>query len=206
MNRNNSVFRVGDMMMVVLAAALAVALVKRHSEESAMAFRLKSQPPLSVWTRLAIGHTLSSFAVVFGLSRLYLSFRDRPARLSFGTWLWCVVGFYVPLHVMASVAWALVNNTLRPLWSGRAVLGFSLSETVGRVALMTFNQACFDELAWLLVAVWAATGLLRFAGRPENVASTKPIPVETPDLSIAAFTGLTVSATVFQRIMESSGL
>jgi len=80
-----SAFRVADLMLWVLAIGLATGLTKRHMGESAMAFRLNSHPPLSVWTRLVIGHSLSSFAVVFGLSRLISALRDRRIMC----WLRC---------------------------------------------------------------------------------------------------------------------
>jgi|GEM_PF-4675856 len=201
----DSAFRVADLMLWVLAIGLAAGMTKRHMDESAMAFRLNAHPPLSVWTRLVIGHSLSSFAVVFGLSRLILALRDRRNRVTFGSWLWSVIGLYVPLHVLASVLWALTNTVLRPVLSGSRPASVPITETVSRVALMTFGQACFDELAWMLAAIWIVTaslkGVVQFAGEIEAGDSG----IARQDVAVSIFTGLAIFATVFQRILESLG-
>lgn len=201
----DAAIRVADLMLWVLAIALAVGMVKRHMAESAMAFRLNSHPPLSVWTRLVIGHSLSSFAVVFGLSRWLQALRERRSRVTFGSWLWPVVGIYVPIHVLASVLWALTNTAVRPYLSGARPASVPAAETVSRVAMMTFGQACFDELAWMLAAIWIVTaslkGVVQFSGEAEATDNK----VARQDIAAAIFTGLVIFGTIFQRILESLG-
>lgn len=200
-----SAFRVSDLLLCVLAFGLAAGLLKRHAEESAMAYRLKSHPPLSVWTRLVIGHGLSSFGLVFGLSRLTSAIRERKRAVTFGTWIWSIIGLYLVLFVSASVAWAMANRLLRPILQGSNPAGVSLGETFSRVTLMTFNQACFDAFAWALAAIWVASALFRVGdSSTEEVESHAPS-IERQDIAVSIFTGLAISATIFQRMLESMG-
>ena len=200
-----SSFRVSDLLLCVLAVGLAAGLMKRHAEESAMAFRLKSHPPLSVWTRLVIGHGLSSFGLVFGLSRLASAIRERKRSVTFGTWIWSIIGLYMVLFVAASVTWAMANRLLRPMLHGSNPAGVSLGETFSRVALMTFNQACFDAFAWALAAIWVASALFRVGDRPAEEIESQAPSIERQDIAVSIFTGLAIFATIFQRLLESAG-
>ncbi len=201
-----SSFRVSDLLLCVLAAALAAGLLKRHVEESAMAYRLKSHPPLSVWTRLVIGHGLSSFGLVFGLSRLFSAVRERKRSVTFGTWIWSIIGLYLVLFVSASVTWAMANRLLRPILHGSNPAGVSLAETFSRVTLMTFDQACFDAFAWSLAAIWLGAALFRVGDDSPSEEGETPAPVvERQDIAVSIFTGLAIFGTIFQRMLESLG-
>lgn len=201
----SSSFRVSDLLLCVLAFGLAAGLLKRHAEESAMAYRLKSHPPLSVWTRLIVGHGLSSFGLVFGLSRLVSAIRERKRSVTFGTWIWSIVGLYMVFFVTASVTWAMANRLLRPILHGSNPGEVSLGETFSRVTLMTFNQACFDAFAWVLAGIWVASALIRVGEPPAEEIVRHPPSIERQDIAVSIFTGLAISATIFQRLLESAG-
>jgi hypothetical protein len=203
--KNVSAFRVSDLLLCVLAAGLAAGLIKRHAQESAMAYRLNAHPPLSVWTRLVIGHSLSSFGLVFGFSRLIGAIRERKKSVSFGTWVWSIISVYLLMHVLASVTWALTNTAIRPMLTGRKSAASSLSDTIERVSLMTLDQACFDEFAWMLAAVWIVSGILRTEAHSDESGELVAKPAESQDISVAIYTGLAIIGTIFQRILESTG-
>ncbi|MBI1321767.1 hypothetical protein GC170_01070 [bacterium] len=200
-----SSFRVSDLLLCVLAVAIAAGLLKRHAEESAMAYRLKAHPPLSVWTRLVIGHALSSFGLVFGLARLTAAIRERKRAITFGTWIWSIIGLYLVLFVSASVAWAMANRLLRPILQESNPAGVSPGEIFSRVSLMTFNQACFDAFAWALAAIWIASALFRVGEGASEEAETPAPAVERHDIAVSVFTGLAIFGTIFQRMLESMG-
>jgi len=63
---------VSDLMLLIVAAAVSAALIKLHTEDATLKFRLTNHPPASVWTRLFIGHSLTASGLIFGISRLYL--------------------------------------------------------------------------------------------------------------------------------------
>jgi len=103
------------------------------------------------------------------------------------------------------VLWALTNTAVRPYLSGARPASVPAAETVSRVAMMTFGQACFDELAWMLAAIWIVTaslkGVVQFSGEAEATDNN----VARQDIAAAIFTGLVIFGTIFQRILESLG-
>lgn len=196
---------VADWMLVIVALALAAALVKRHTADPTMNFRLTGHPPASVWTRLLLGHFMTSTGLVFGLSQVVARLRAKPAGADFGLWLWSAVGLYLVFYLAASITWSSVNFLLtavsskKPAWDTADLL-----QMVSLVAVMSSVQACFDSFAWFLAAVWAASALGAAGQSNERLNMHKAV-VRKPDITIALYSALVISATVFQRVLESCG-
>lgn len=191
-----------DLMICILATGLAMALIRLHMEEPTLKFRFRSGAPLSVSTRLFLGHFMTAIGLVLGLSRLAKLLAQKNRQVRFGNFFWAVTGVYLAMHLLASIGWATVHQ-LSKTTAGNAAL--PLSTTFQRVALLTSHQACFDELAWLFAAIWISGGLLSLFSKSQ---ATDEFIAQAPlksDLSFALYSGLVISATVFQRIFEATG-
>ena len=196
---------VADWMLGIVALALVAALIKRHTSDPTMNFRLAGHPPASVWTRLLLGHFMTGTGLVFGLSRLWVQLRHKPAAPQFGLWLWSAVGLYLAFYIAASTAWSSVNF-MRAAASGTRASGTvaDLLQMASLVAVMSSVQACFDSFAWFLAAIWAASAL--GSGSESAEVQIAPKAVERKaEITIALYSALVISITVFQRILESCG-
>jgi hypothetical protein len=186
--------RVWNLMLLILASALWMGLVQRHMEENTLKFRFAAGAPISVKTRLYLGHFMSSSGLVFGSCQLaLLFFRKEFARVTFGTFGWAICGFYLIFQISSSI-----------LCTGGGVFSFSVLE---RVILLSSHQACFDEFAWLLAALWAAAwliGKMELSELPAGlIARMQP---DRSDVSFAFYSSFVVLATIFQRVLEATGM
>ena len=192
---------VSDMMLQILAIAVSAALIKMHTEEASLKFRLANHPPASVWTRLIIGHSLTGFGLTFGTSRLYLSLRQRLANKSFGHWLWIIISLYLLFYISASVLWSSIHLLRNP----PSIAISNLNKALGRVIILTSQQACFDQFAWLIASIWISFRLLYLSNRDTGQILDSPGISQKSDHSIAIYSGFVVTSTIFQRFIESAG-
>ncbi|MFM7130286.1 MAG: hypothetical protein ACKO0V_13105 [bacterium] len=199
----DSGFRLWNLIQLIFVMGLWFALVRRHMDEPTLQFRFRSGAPLSVSTRLFLGHLMTSLGLVFGLSQIAgIAWRQGPKRVSFGRFGWAITGFFLMIHLLASLAWSGIHQFFR----NSQPAGSGLISVTERVVLLTSHQGCFDEFAWLLVAFWAAAWLVNQARTPgaEN-AIMAPMPLERSDMTFACYTSLVVLATIFQRVLEAGG-
>lgn len=196
-------FRLLNLIQLTFAMGLWFALVRRHMDEPTLQFRFRSGAPLSVSTRLLLGHLMTSLGLVFGVSQVFsMTFRLSPARISFGRFGWAITGFFLMFHLLASLAWSSVHQVFR----NSQTAGSGLVSVMERVVLLTSHQGCFDEFAWLLVAFWAAAWLVNQARSPDSgTAVTSPMPLEKSDITFACYASIVVMATIFQRVLEACG-
>jgi hypothetical protein len=196
--------RVWNLMLLILASALWMGLVQRHMEENTLKFRFAAGAPISVKTRLYLGHFMSSSGLVFGGCQLALLFvRKEFARVTFGTFGWAICGFYLIFQISSSILWSTIHQFIRSV-TGGGVFSFSVLE---RVILLSSHQACFDEFAWLLAALWAAAwliGKMELSELPAGlIARMQP---DRSDVSFAFYSSFVVLATIFQRVLEATGM
>lgn len=196
-------FRLWNLIQLTFAMGLWFALVRRHMDEPTLQFRFRSGAPLSVSTRLLLGHLMTSLGLVFGFSQLFsMTFRHNPPRISFGRFGWAITGLFLMFHLLASLAWSGIHQVFR----NSQTAGSGLVSVMERVVLLTSHQGCFDEFAWLLVAFWAAAWLVNQARSLDSgTAVTSPMPVEKSDITFAFYTSIVVLATIFQRVLEACG-
>jgi len=190
-----------DLMLIIAALALSAALIKSHSEDSTLKFRLSNHPPVSVWTRLLMGHTLTAFGLILGASRWILTVRKREREIAFGNWFWITISLYLVFYLSASMAWAFVNLV-------RQLDLSSISQTrdaLGRVFLLTSQQACFDQFAWMVLAVWLATRLTQRSSDLENLNSVDTREIHKQDYTVSVYSGMVIASTMVQRFIESAG-
>ena len=192
---------VSDMMLQILAIAVSAALIKMHTEEASLKFRLANHPPASVWTRLIIGHSLTGFGLTFGISRLYLSLRQRLSNKSFGHWLWIIISLYLLFYISASVLWSSIHLLRNP----PSIAISNLNKALGRVIILTSQQACFDQFAWLIASIWISFRLLYLSNRDTGQILDSQGFSQKSDHSIAIYSGFVVTYTIFQRFIESAG-
>ncbi len=199
----DSGFRLWNLIQLTFAMGLWFALIRRHMDEPTLQFRFRSGAPLSVSTRLFLGHLMTSLGLVFGFSQIYnMTFRLGPPRISFGRFGWAITGLFLMFHLLASLAWSGVHQVFR----NSQTAGSGLVSVMERVVLLTSHQGCFDEFAWLLVAFWAAVWLVNQAKSPNTgTAMTTPMPLEKSDITFALYTSIVVLATIFQRVLEACG-
>lgn len=195
---------VADWMLLILALALVAGLIKRHTSDPTMNFRLAQKPPVSVWTRLLIGHTLTGLGLVFGLSRLFCRIKIKSTKYNFGTWLWSVVGLYLLFYLFASICWSWVNFTRAYFKSNTSNYFIDLGPALARVAVLSSVQACYDSFAWFLAAIWAASASNLVTPHTTLPEIQSPY-IEKSDITIAIYSAFVIVATVFQRLLESAG-
>jgi len=197
---------VADWMLLIVALALVAGLVKRHTSDPTMNFRLVGHPPASVWTRLLLGHFMTGTGLVFGLSRLWVRLRQKTAGPQFGLWLWSAVGLYLFFYITASTAWSSVNFVRAAWFSSRGASGTlaDLVQMLSLVAVMSSVQACFDSFAWFLAAIRAALAL-GADGESAERPGTPGAATRKADITIALYSALVISSTTFQRVLESCG-
>jgi hypothetical protein len=191
---------VSDLMLLIVAAAVSAALIKLHTEDATLKFRLTNHPPASVWTRLFIGHSLTASGLIFGISRLYLLWRKRLADKSFGHWFWIVISLYLLLYISASLLWAFINLVKNGAFAGLN----NINQSLGRVFILTSQQACFDQFAWFIAGVWISFRLLHLPNDAGQILEP-PGNSQKSDHSIAIYCGLVIASTIFQRFIESAG-
>jgi len=199
-NTRRTAPNVSDLMLFIVAAAVSAALIKLHTEDATLKFRLTNHPPASVWTRLLIGHSLTSIGLIVGLSRHYLLWRKRLSEKSFGQWFWIVISIYLLLHISASLIWAFINL----IRNGPNIGLSNINQSLARVFILTSQQACFDQFAWFIAAVWISFRLLHFSNDAALVLEPH-VNSQKNDHSIAIYSGLVIASTIFQRFIESAG-
>ena len=202
--RDGAGIKVWNLMLLILACAVWMALLQRHMEETTLKFRFASGAPLSVKTRLYLGHLMTSSGIVFGGCQIVLLFfRKESARVTFGSFGWTICGFYLFFQITTSILWSCIHQLFRSGTGG----GASSFSVVERVILLSSHQACFDEFAWLLAAFWTATWLI---GKMElkyiAPSMISKMQSDSSDVSFAFYTSVVVLATIFQRVLEATGM
>lgn len=187
-------------MLLIMAVALCAAMIKMHMEQPSLRFRLSNSPPASVWTRLIIGHSLTGIGLTFGTSRLYLSLRKRASEKSFGHWLWITISLYLLFYISASLFWSMINL----ITNTDDISYLNLTQVLGRVLVLTSQQACFDQFAWLIAGAWISSRLLHLSPDSSQAMESDDIRQKS-DTTIAIYSGIVIASTLFQRGIESAG-
>lgn len=190
-----------DMMLLVLGIGLVFGLIRIHLQDPAFQLRLRSGLAVSFFTRVLLGHSMTAFGLVFGLSRFMRLVGRRQSPVGFGSYFWLITGLYLSFYLVASVTWAIVNK-LRGAIPGDAL--FSILNMLKRVTILSSQQACFDSFAWTLAAIWVSMSILKrsVATAGTNDFDLELVP-EKSDISFAVYSGFVVSSTCLQRLMES---
>lgn len=198
---------VADLMMMVFALSLAMGLIRMHLDEPTLQFRFRSGAPTSLTTRLLLGHLMTGFGLVFGISQFVIILWKERESLRFGSYFWSITGLYLIVHVSASVVWSLVNQIAK--WNnGQSMISLQLASTLKRVMVLTSNQACFDEFAAVMAAIWLVGGVTFLFGRIRTNSDRDliddPVAIKS-DVSFALYSGFVMMATIFQRLLEAVG-
>lgn len=192
---------VADMMLLVIGVGLAFGLIRNHFHDPAFQLRIRSGMSLSFFTRLLLGHSMTAFGLVFGLSRFIRLIRSKQSPVGFGSYFWSITGLYLTFYLVASGIWALVNKLRGPLPVAPL---FSMLNTLKRVTILSSQQACFDSFAWTLAAIWASMSILkRSVATAESNDFDAQLAPQKSDISFAVYSGFVVASTCVQRLMES---